>query len=64
MCKIKEGGEDGESRRTVNPFPLGEWVQIPPLLPNIYPGVAQLIERVVWDHEAAGLSPVTWTILS
>ena len=30
--------------------------------PNIiFRGVAQLIERVVWDHEAAGLSPVTPT---
>lgn len=28
-----------------------------------YRGVAQLIERVIWDHEAAGLSPVTSTIL-
>ena len=27
-----------------------------------YPGVVQLIERVVWDHEAAGSSPVTSTI--
>ena len=26
-----------------------------------YPGVAQLIERAVWDREAAGLSPATWT---
>lgn len=24
------GGEDGESRRTVNPFPMGVWVRIPP----------------------------------
>ena len=29
--------------------------------PAPYRGVAQLIERVVWDHEAAGLSPVTPT---
>ena len=27
-----------------------------------YPGVAQLIERVVWDHEAASLSLATRTI--
>ena len=26
-----------------------------------HPGLAQLVERVVWDHEAAGSSPVTWT---
>ena len=26
-----------------------------------YPGVAQLVERVVWDHEAAGSRPVTRT---
>lgn len=26
-----------------------------------YPGVVQLIERVVWDHEAVGLSPTTRT---
>ena len=26
-----------------------------------YPGVAQLVERVVWDHEAAGSKPVTRT---
>ena len=26
-----------------------------------YPGVAQLVERVIWDHEAAGSRPVTWT---
>ena len=25
-------------------------------------GVAQLVERVVWDHEVAGASPVTPTI--
>ena len=24
-------------------------------------GVAQLVERVVWDHEVAGASPVTPT---
>ena len=29
----------------------------------INPGVAQMVERVIWDHEAAGSSPVTWTIL-
>lgn len=29
-----------------------------------YRGVAQLVERVVWDHQAAGSSPVTPTILS
>ena len=27
-----------------------------------YPGVAQLIERVIWDHEPVGLSPATRTI--
>ena len=27
-----------------------------------YPGVAQMVERVVWDHEAAGSRPVTRTI--
>ena len=26
------------------------------------PGVAQLVARVVWDHEAAGSIPVTRTI--
>ena len=26
-----------------------------------YPGVAQLVARVVWDHEAAGSIPVTRT---
>ena len=26
-----------------------------------YPGVAQMVERVVWDHEAAGSRPVTRT---
>ena len=26
-------------------------------------GVAQLVERVVWDHQAAGSSPVTPTML-
>ena len=26
-----------------------------------YPGVAQMVERVVWDHEAAGSKPVTRT---
>lgn len=25
------------------------------------PGVAQMVERVVWDHEAAGSKPVTRT---
>lgn len=28
---IWEGGRVGELRRTVNPFPMGEWVRIPPL---------------------------------
>ena len=28
----------------------------------MYPGVAQLGARVVWDHQAAGLSPVAPTI--
>ena len=26
-----------------------------------YPGVAQLVARVVWDHQAAGSNPVTRT---
>ena len=29
---------------------------------SIYRGVAQLVERVVWDHEVAGSIPVTSTI--
>lgn len=28
---LTEGGRVGELRRTVNPFPLDEWVRIPPL---------------------------------
>ena len=28
---------------------------------SIYPGVAQLGARVVWDHQAAGSIPVTRT---
>ena len=28
-------------------------------LKHEYRGVAQLVERVVWDHQAAGSSPVT-----
>ena len=28
---------------------------------NIDPGVAQLVARVVWDHQAAGSNPVTRT---
>ena len=28
-----------------------------------YPGVAQLVARLIWDQEAAGSSPVTRTIL-
>ena len=31
---------------------------------NIYPGVAQLGARVVWDHQAAGSIPVTRTIMN
>lgn len=32
-------------------------------MPNrFYRGVAQLVERVVWDHQAAGSNPVTRTI--
>ena len=27
-----------------------------------YRGVAQLVERVVWDHQAAGSNPVTPTM--
>ena len=26
-----------------------------------YPGVVQLVARMVWDHQAAGSSPVTRT---
>lgn len=29
-----------------------------------YPGVAQLVARVVWDHQAAGSNPVTRTMRS
>ena len=29
---------------------------------QIFPGVAQLVARVVWDHQAAGSNPVTRTI--
>ena len=29
------------------------------MLTVVNPGVAQLVERVVWDHEAAGSNPVT-----
>ena len=29
--------------------------------PTSYPGVAQLVARVVWDHQAAGSNPVTRT---
>ena len=28
----------------------------------LYPGVAQLVARVLWEHEAAGSIPVTRTI--
>ena len=27
----------------------------------LFPGVAQLVARVVWDHQAAGSNPVTRT---
>ena len=30
-------------------------------VPFLYPGVAQLVARVVWDHQAAGSNPVTRT---
>lgn len=33
-------------------------------LKHEYRGVAQLVERVVWDHQAAGSSPVTPTSLN
>ena len=29
----------------------------------VYPGVAQLVARVVWDHQAAGSNPVTRTMV-
>ena len=28
---------------------------------RLYPGVAQLVARVLWEHEAAGSNPVTRT---
>ena len=28
----------------------------------VYPGIAQMVERVVWDHEAADSRPATRTI--
>ena len=30
----------------------------------LFPGVAQLVARVVWDHQAAGSNPVTRTMQS
>ena len=29
-----------------------------------YPGVAQLVERLLWEQDAAGSNPVTRTILA
>ena len=29
--------------------------------PHKYPGVRQLVDGVIWDHEAVGSSPATWT---
>ena len=29
---------------------------------SIYPDVAQVVERVVWDHQAEGSSPSVWTM--
>lgn len=31
------------------------------IIPTIYLGVVQLVERLIWDQEAAGSSPVTQT---
>ena len=28
----------------------------------VYPGVSQLVDGVLWEHEARGSSPFTWTI--
>lgn len=30
----------------------------------VNPGVAQLVERLLWEQDAAGSNPVTWTILA
>ena len=40
-----------------SPKPLG-WVRFP-TVPAIFLGVAQLVERQIWDLEAAGSRPVT-----
>ena len=29
---------------------------------NKYPGVGQLVDGVIWVHEASGSSPDTWTM--
>lgn len=36
-------------------------VRVPPVAP--YLGVAQLVERVLWEHEAEGSSPSTQTMI-
>lgn len=44
-----EGGAVGEARRTVNPFPAGEWVRIPPLPPSR--SVMDRDNFEVWSNE-------------
>ena len=57
------GGEVGESRRTVNPFPLGEWVRLPPCPPYDYcltfSFVIEInfVESVTWGISSVGRAP-------
>ncbi len=32
------------------------------LVSRFYPGVSQSVDGVLWEHEARGSSPFTWTI--
>lgn len=50
-----EGGEVGESRRSVKPFPRGEWVRLPPLPP--YGPIAQLGEHKLCKLGVKGSIP-------
>ena len=58
---VKKTGEKRHKNRPLSfIYLLTLWIQLIIIIAVLSdPGVAQLVERVVWDHEAAGSNPVT-----
>ena len=69
MAESRESSEwqrsaDAKERRRRRQMPGTATGSAPALgvaITIIYPGVAQLVARLLWEQDAAGSSPVTWT---